>query len=116
MGLPMRSLSRRAFLWLLIGSLSALEGCAFWSTGGGLVTLPEHIKTVSVRPFTNTTQFFGLEDGLTSAVTNEFIQDGRLSYVSNEAQANGVLTGEINTYLLQPISYDANQLVQEYKL
>jgi hypothetical protein len=69
-----------------------------------------------VRPFTNTTQFFGLEDALTQAVTNEFIQDGRLSYVSSPAQANAVVTGEIGTYLLQPVSYDANQLVQEYKL
>jgi len=111
-----RSFRRISLLWFLAGVFPVLSGCAIRSAGGGTVTLPEHIKTVCVRPFTNTTQFFGLEDALTQAVTNEFIQDGRLSYVSNDTQANGVLTGEISGYLLQPISYDVNQLVQEYKL
>ena len=97
-------------------AILALSGCAMLSAGGGTVTLPEHVKTVCVRPFTNTTQFFGLEDALTQAVTNEFIQDGRLSYTSNQAQANALVTGEVIAYLLQPVSYDANQLVQEYKL
>jgi hypothetical protein len=103
-------------VFLVVAAPALLSGCAMFSAGGGEVTLPEHIKTVCVRPFTNTTQFFGLEDPLTQAVANEFIADGRLSYASSEAQANGVLIGEINTYLLQPVTYDTNFLVKEYKL
>jgi hypothetical protein len=114
---PVPHYKTRFLLFVLGGGVSAfLSGCAAFSAGGGAVTLPPHIKTLCVRPFANTTQFFGLEDALTQAIANEFIQDGRLAYVSNEPQANGVLIGEITGYLLQPVSYDASLIVQEYKL
>jgi hypothetical protein len=36
--------------------------------------------------------------------------------VNNEDQANGVITGEISKYILQPLTYDANNVAEQYKL
>lgn len=78
--------------------------------------LPEHIKKVYIRPFINNTNQFGLEAKFTNAVADEVLRDGRLSLVNSEAEADGILTAEIKRYILQPLTYDANMVVEQYKM
>ena len=78
--------------------------------------LPEHIKKVYVRPFINNTNQFGIETKFTIAVTDEIMRDGRLSLVNTEAEADGILTATIKRYILQPLTYDANMVVEQYKM
>jgi hypothetical protein len=80
------------------------------------LVIPPEIKSIAVRRFVNKTQFYGLEEKLWLAVTNQFIQDGRIAYAANENQADGVLVGQITRYILQPIAFDANLIPQQYKL
>ncbi|MFH1259356.1 MAG: LptE family protein [Elusimicrobiota bacterium] len=77
--------------------------------------LPQHVRAISVKNFTNRTVNFGLEEKLSLTIINQFIQDGRVQ-VANEGNADGMLSGEINRYILEPLSYDANHVVEEYKL
>jgi len=78
--------------------------------------LPPHIRTIAVRPVVNKTQFIGLEEKLTLRVSEEFLRDGRLPLINNENQADGVVVGEIVRYIREPISYDSNHVVEEFKL
>jgi len=78
--------------------------------------MPANIKKISVRPFTNNTSQYGLEEKLTLSVSNEFISDGRLAVVRDENGADGILVGEINKYILQPLTYDSNLVTTQYKL
>jgi hypothetical protein len=78
--------------------------------------LPEHIKKVYIRPFINKTNQFGLETKFTNAVIDEIMRDGRLSVVNTESESDGILTAEIKKYILQPLTYDANMVVEQYKL
>ncbi|MCL1971577.1 MAG: LPS assembly lipoprotein LptE [Endomicrobia bacterium] len=78
--------------------------------------LPEHIKKVFVRPITNNTNQFGLEAKFTNAIIDEMLRDGRLSLVNSAAEADGILTGTIRRYILQPLTYDANMVTEQYKL
>jgi len=78
--------------------------------------LPQNVKKVFVKPFVNSTSQYGLEDKLTLAVIDQFIQDGRLAVVNKEEGADGVLVGEISKYALEPLTYDANNIAQQYKL
>lgn len=78
--------------------------------------MPQHIKKIFVRPFVNSTTQYGLEEKLTLAVIDEFVKDGRFAVVNNEADADGVLAGTISRYILQPLTYDANMVVEQYKL
>lgn len=96
----------------------ALAGCGDMAGYSGAVnlTLPPHIQRVSLRPFQNRTQFFGLEDKLRLRVEQEFIRDGRLPYVSTEATADGIVEGEIVNYIKQVTTYDAANQPLEYRL
>lgn len=77
--------------------------------------LPPHIKSLSVRTFVNKTPQFGLEEKLSLAVTNEFLKNGEYS-VTNEKEADAIISGEIEHYILTPIEYDVNMVTTVYKL
>lgn len=78
--------------------------------------LPSYVQKVYIRPVVNNTNQYGLEDKFTKGIIDEFMQDGRLSVVSNESEADGVLVCEIKRYVLQPLTYDANMVTEQYKL
>jgi hypothetical protein len=77
--------------------------------------LPQHIKRISVRPFVNKTQQFGLEEKLTLKVIDEFLKNGEYGVVQ-ESGAEGVVVGDITHYILTPIQYDVNLVPTVYKL
>ncbi|PKM92928.1 MAG: hypothetical protein CVU80_00810 [Elusimicrobia bacterium HGW-Elusimicrobia-4] len=77
--------------------------------------LPQNIRKVAIETFKNSTVYYGMEEKLTLAATNEFIRDGRLEVV-NSQEADGILRGEITRYVLEPLTYDENHVVKEYKL
>lgn len=77
--------------------------------------LPSHIKRLAVRPFVNQTQQFGLEDRLTKRAVDEFLRDGNFP-IGPEAEADGVVAGEITRYILTPITYDTALVPTSYKL
>ncbi|MFH1368297.1 MAG: LPS assembly lipoprotein LptE [Elusimicrobiota bacterium] len=95
--------------------LTVFSGCSSPYTPAPQI-LPQHIKKITVRPFTNNTTQYGLEEKLTLKVINEFVRDGRLMIVNNEQDADGIVVGEINRYILQPLTYDAQMVTQQYKL
>jgi outer membrane lipopolysaccharide assembly protein LptE/RlpB len=78
--------------------------------------LPEHIKKVYVKPFENNTNQFGIESKFTNEVIDEIVADGRLSLVNKESEADGVLSVRIKRYILQPLTYDVNNIVDQYKM
>jgi len=78
--------------------------------------LPSYIKKVYVRPIVNNTNQYGLEDKFTKEILDEFMRDGRLSIVTDESEADGVIVCEIKRYVLQPLTYDANMVTEQYKL
>ena len=87
------------------------NGCAYNAPS----LLPAYIHKIAVRPITNHTQQYGLEDKLTVALQSEFNRDGRYQITSEEL-ADGVVLGDITKYILDPLSYDANHVPTEYKL
>jgi hypothetical protein len=78
--------------------------------------LPEHIKKVYVKPISNNTNQYGLEAKFTNAIVDEILRDGRLSLVNSPEEADGVIAGTIKRYILQPLTYDANMVTEQYKL
>jgi len=102
----------RNFIFIIIGmTVFFFSGCAYTP----VEILPKHIKTIAVPTFINRTARYGIESKLTDAVIEEFIRDGHLSIVKKQ-EADAILTGEIVTYVLEPLSYDATEVVEQYKL
>ncbi|MDD4003837.1 MAG: LPS assembly lipoprotein LptE [Elusimicrobiaceae bacterium] len=77
--------------------------------------LPQSVTNLAVQPFINKTEYFGLEDRLNIAITNEFLRNGNFPVVP-QPQATGVIMGEIRRYILVPIQYDAAMVPTSYKL
>jgi hypothetical protein len=98
-----------AFLFISLSSCTSLYEPA-------VQLLPEHIKKVYVKPFGNNTNQFGIESKFTNEVIEEIINSGRLSLVNKEKDADGVLTVTIKRYILQPLTYDINNVAEQYKM
>ncbi|MCX7956405.1 MAG: LPS assembly lipoprotein LptE [Endomicrobia bacterium] len=94
--------------------LVLIVGCQTYQPS--VQVLPPHIKTISIAPFENKTNIFGLEDTLRLEVNNEFLKDGRFNITNDISIADGYISGEILYYILQPITYGENFEPQQYKL
>lgn len=77
--------------------------------------LPQHIKKIAVRQFKNKTQYYGLEEKLTLRIIDEFLKDATYPLVS-QGEADAIVEGRINRYILTPIQYDAALIPTVYKL
>ncbi|MEK6645199.1 MAG: LptE family protein [Candidatus Firestonebacteria bacterium] len=91
--------------------LSLLAGCGY--TGKSI--LPPTIKKVAIPTFANKTLKYGIETRLTQSAIREFLIDGRLEIVSPE-KADAIIEGTIRKYFLEPLLYDANNVVIQYRL
>ena len=89
---------------------SVLCGCASMKP-----VLSEKVKKIAIPTFANKTTQYDLETGFTNAVIKQFMVDGRLEVVSRE-KADVLLEGTIRQYLLQPMLYDVNNVIVQYKL
>ena len=84
--------------------------CAYSFKG----TLPENIKSVQVEQFRSGVNEYGLEQEITSLVTESLVRDGRLA-VENE-NPDVRLSGSITQYTRTAVTYTDSEDVQQYKL
>lgn len=85
-------------------------GCAYSFRGN----LPEHIRTVRVAPVRSSASEYGLEQELTSLMTESIVSDGRMSVVNESPDA--LIECSISQFMRTPYSYSAAEVVEEYKL
>ncbi len=90
-------------------------GCYTPESSTGVEILPGSIKTVAIPTITNKTPYYGINEELTRELTEKFIQNGRLT-VADKKEADCMLECEIVRYLLVPLSYDENDVVEQKKL
>jgi len=97
--------------------LVAMTGCGYTLVGQG--NLPDHIKTIAIPVFENTTLEDGIEQTITNAAVQEFVRGGKVKLVS-EDKADAILTGKIVLYKnkegVQYENVDDKTEVKTYKL
>lgn len=96
---------------LLALALAAAGGCGY--TVGG--NLPAHLKTVAVPVFVNKSLQPDIAGPITVAVAQAFASDGRLRVVP-VPEADTILEGEIVSYRLDLVGFDAQANVQAYQV
>jgi hypothetical protein len=104
-----KAITRRKYLSLLLVAL--VLSCGY--SAGSL--LPKHIKKLYIPTFENETTRYGIEQDLTTAVTEVFTDDNRLSVVS-ESEADAMLRGVITSYEKGALTFDRAQTVDEFKI
>lgn len=88
-------------------------GCGY-TTSTGL--LPTHLKTVAIPVFENSTTEYTLEQEITDAVIQRFVNDNRLKIV-DERTADAVVNGRIIHYRNSVFGIATDQsLAQEYRV
>ncbi len=102
---------RRLLLAITLSVAVLTSGCGYSLRG----SLPENLQTVAVPVFQNRTTVPAVENFLTTAILNAFMTNGRLR-VTTVDRADAILEGDIITYSLQAIAYDAVANVRQYRL
>ncbi|MFA5144739.1 MAG: LptE family protein [Candidatus Omnitrophota bacterium] len=121
----MRNLKIIAFsLWFSVCGLG-LTGCGYTTRS----MISDNFKTIYVTPFINKVDITNeaytqnkyriyrpmIETDITRSVTNKFLFDGNLRPVKEES-ADVVLKGEITEFRRDPLRYDSNDVVAEYRI
>lgn len=78
--------------------------------------IPQNIKKIYFNEILDETGHRNIEPKLLLEIRNQFIADGRLEVVSKKELSDGFLDCRIVRYLLEPLSYDSNFIVEKEKL
>ena len=92
-----------------------MSGCGYALAGRGSF-LPDTIKVIGVPAFTNRTTVFNLETVVTQKVRSEFIGRGRYKILPETNDVDAILTGDILSASLAPVSFSTQQLASRYAL
>ncbi|HLC27766.1 MAG TPA: LptE family protein [bacterium] len=107
------SLPKALLPWMLV-VLLLTGGCGYQLVGKAR-SLPPDIQKVAIVQFENHSPKPGVERTLTDAVRQEFITDGRLTVVHQDA-ADLLITADIRTYTLEPVTFSSSDRVNDYRL
>ena len=99
-------------LKLLILISLLLNGCGYHLVGTG-TSLPDHLRTLYIPIFKNTSPQPDIHRDLTSSVINSFITDGRVKIAPRE-KADMELKAELFFYELRAVSFSSNDFVSDY--
>lgn len=102
-----------------------VPGCGYTTQS----LLPSNLKTIYIDNFSNAIKISaeqtdqrmyrgyrpGMETELTTAIKNRFLWDGNLKPVS-QSNADLVLSGKLMDYRQEPLRYDGNMNIQEYRV
>jgi outer membrane lipopolysaccharide assembly protein LptE/RlpB len=118
-------MSKRYVVMMLAFLTIFLMGCGYTARS----LLPSDYKSVYVDSFANKIKITaeqsnvrmyrgyrpGLEADITSAIIDKFLLDGNLK-VADRSSASLILKGELVDFRKEPLRYDANDNIEEYRL
>jgi outer membrane lipopolysaccharide assembly protein LptE/RlpB len=87
-------------------------GCGYSLVGYGS-SLPPYIKTIAIPTFKNSSMEPNIHRGATDSIRRAFISDGRLKLI-DARRADLIVKGTLTNYQLQPVSFSAQDTVDEY--
>ena len=96
-------------------ALLAVAGCGYSLAGRGAF-LPAYIRTIGVPPFTNNTTVFDVDRRVTEQVRRELTGRGKYKVFPIEAGNDAVLTGEISSISIVPVTFNQQQQASRYAL
>jgi len=93
-----------------VGIVLAAGGCGYRLRGtGNFLFVSQNIKKIAVPVFKNNTTRYELDLKLTRAVIDELVTRGRVEIVTDQAQADAVLEGEVAVFNVNPIAFTSQR-------
>ena len=99
------------FLFITLAAILT-AGCGYHLVGYGS-SLPNHIKTIAIPTFKNSSIEPNIHRDVTDSIRRAFISDGRLKLI-DARRADLIIKGTLIKYKLQPVSFSAQDTVDEY--
>ena len=99
------------FLFITLAAILT-AGCGYHLVGYGS-SLPNHIKTIAIPTFKNSSTEPNSHRDVTDSIRRAFISDGRLKLI-DARRADLIIKGTLIKYQLQPVSFSAQDTVDEY--
>jgi outer membrane lipopolysaccharide assembly protein LptE/RlpB len=99
------------FLFIALAAILT-AGCGYHLVGHGS-SLPAHIKTIAIPTFKNSSIEPNIHRDATDSIRRAFISDGRLKLI-DARRADLIIKGTLINYQLQPVSFSAQDTVDEY--
>lgn len=93
----------------------ALSACGY-SLVGRATNLPADVTAIAIRTFENRTARVGIEQILTRAVNDELVTRQRYRIVTEDGQAQARLSGEVLTFDVAPLTFDADGRATDYQI
>ena len=93
--------------------LTVFAGCGYHIAGQG-GGMPGNVATMSIPFFRNQVQKPDVETFITTALIDEFVRSNVVRVVDENGEA--VLKGVVTGYVLTPVSFNRNDVIQEYRL
>ncbi len=103
-------MATRAFKVITVLISICFMSCTYSFRG----SLPTNIKSVQVEQFRSRVTEYGLEQEITSLITESIVKDGRLSIDNNYPDAR--ITGSITHFTRTAVTYTSGEDVEQYKL
>lgn len=100
---------------LLLLCLPALASCGYALVGRGNV-LPSDVRSIHVPAFVNRTTRVEIEQRLTQAVASELVARAGLRLVSDPAQTDAILRGEITSVSITPVAFNDQGRATRYQV
>ena len=105
---------------ILLASLSAVlpiaaSSCGYSLAGRGSF-LPAYIRTIGVPQFVNNTPVFDVDRRVTERVRSELLGRGKYKVLPAETGTDAVLTGELSSITITPVTFNQQSQASRYVL
>lgn len=100
---------------VLVGGILLLTGCGY-NLVGRASNIPEDIQRIYVEPLENSTSRAQVEQILTRAISDELLTRRRYEVVNTAAEADAVLKGNVLTFVVRPVTFDADGLANNFEV
>jgi len=105
----------RVFRFLFLVVAIFVTGCGYHLAGTGS-SLPQHIKTIGLPVFVNTTQGYEVEQKITASIQTVLIQRGKYKVVPEAQDVDALLKGIITSVSLYPATFSSDGRANEYNV
>ena len=99
-----------AVRFIILASL--FSGCGYHLVGYGSA-LPQHIRTIAIPVFKNTSPEPNIHRDITDSIRRAFITDGRLKLVGTK-ESDLLIRGILTDYQLRAVSFSGMDVAEEY--
>jgi hypothetical protein len=105
---------KKVFFLCVIFSIFLFSSCSLYEKD--IDFNPSEPKKIFLKTISNETNKYGLEPEIVMGMSEEIQDDGRLTLVSNIDESDAVLSITVKRYILRPLTYDSNMIIEQYKM